>query len=338
MNKNHVRPSLIILSMVSISIASVSAKTLKNSLDSRTARYAPAVAPGEGLRGTMEPKNLPDFAAGSRPSSQSSNRIDTDEEKRVGTALQGEVGATTVPVETKLRLVLECPVDAKTSKPGDIFEAHVKDDLFVGTSLLLPKGSFIRGRVVEVNRPRLISRAAKIGLRLEQIVTPVGEVIPLDAALEFRKGVTNQRGELDPGTSLGSRVHSSVRSVTGMNSKGTTRGALVAANIATLGAPAAATLIGSSVVGLFRSGDNVNLSPGQELEVLLTNDLGIQVNYVSGRLKPPLRAAPTSAVPMLPLVSRITASHGRAASSAASSHGPLCWPYAVCTASRRCLY
>jgi hypothetical protein len=164
------------------------------------------------------------------------------------------------------------------SKPGDVFEAHVKDDLFLGSTLLLPKGSLVRGRVVEVTRARLISKAAKIGLKLEQIDTPTGEVIPLDAALEFRKGQTNARGQLDPGTSFGSRVSGSVKSVTGINSKGSARGALMAANIATLGAPAAATLIGSSAIALFRSGDNVSLTPGQELEVLLTNDLGLQVN------------------------------------------------------------
>ncbi len=61
-------------------------------------------------------------------------------------------------------------------------------NLSLGSSLLLPRGSLIRGRIASVNKPRIISRAAKIGLKLDQIVTPTGEVIPLDAALEFEKG------------------------------------------------------------------------------------------------------------------------------------------------------
>ena len=181
-------------------------------------------------------------------------------------------------METRLRLVLETAVDAKSSQPGDIFEAHVKDDLFLGSALILAKGSLVRGRVCDVLKPRLLSRAAKIGLKLEQIVTPVGEVIPLDAGLEFHKGVTNAKGQLDPGTSLSTRVGQDVKSVTGMNSKGATKGILVTANVATLGAPAIATALGSGAIGLFRSGDNVNLAPGNELEVLLTNDLGLQLN------------------------------------------------------------
>lgn len=243
--------------------------------DSRSPRYAPAYSPQRLSPGKlMEPKNVPDFAE-SNSYQTSGTRISGEE---VGTALQGSAQSTTLPTETRLKLVLECSVDAKTSMPGDIFEAHVRDDLAVGTQLLLPRGSLVRGRVAEVNKPRLLSRAAKVSLRLEQIVTPTGEVIPLDAQLEFRKGKTNVSGQLDPGTNFGTRVGNSVKSVTGLNSEGSARGALMAANVATLGAPAVATLLGSSAIAIFRSGDNVSLAPGQELEILLTNDLGLQVN------------------------------------------------------------
>jgi hypothetical protein len=259
----------------SLALNMVTAPAQSKSGDSKAPRYAPAYTPDPNQGKSIEPKNLPDFATISNTDSYNGNSGNTPGS---GTALRAEAASTTLPVETRLTLVLECPVDAKVSKPGDIFEAHVKDDLFLGSTLLLPKGSLVRGRIVEVTRARLISKAAKIALKLEQIDTPTGEVIPLDAALEFRKGQTNARGQLDPGTSWGSRVSSSVKSVTGINSKGSTRGALMAANIATLGAPAAATLIGSSAIALFRSGDNVSLAPGQELEVLLTNDLGLQVN------------------------------------------------------------
>jgi hypothetical protein len=127
-------------------------------------------------------------------------------------------------------------------------------------------------------KPRLLSRAGKIGLKLDQIVTPTGEVIPLDASLEFQKGTTNKAGQLDPGTNFGTRVESSIKTVAGANQTGAARGAIVAANVATLGAPIVATAIGSSAIAIFRSGDNISLNPGQELEIQLTNDLGVQIN------------------------------------------------------------
>ncbi len=251
--------------------------------DSTKPRYVPSATMSRIE--TMDPKNVPDFPpnmpAAAPAIHSSSTRIAAPSDYSgvsSGTALRADASSASLPVQTRLKLVLETFVDAKASNPGDLFEAHVKDDLFYGTSLLLAKGTLVRGRVFEVTKPRLLSRAAKIGLRLEQIVTPAGEVIPLDAALEFQKGLTNQKGQLDPGTNFGTRVEGGVRAVTGMSSTGTARGALIAANVATLGAPAIATAIGGSAIAIFRSGDNVSLAPGQELEVQLTNDLGVQIN------------------------------------------------------------
>ena len=245
--------------------------------DSRQPRYVPASS-SDGLKpaGTMAPKNIPDFA--DRTKAPAPGDVDNSSDTSTGTALKADLASTTIPVETRLKLVLETAVDAKASQPGDLFEAHVKDDLYIGMTLLLPRGSFVRGRVAQVVKPRMLSRAAKIGLRLEQIVTPSGEVIPLDATLEFKKGLSNKKGQLDPGTNFGTRVEGNVKSVAGINKDGSTKGALVAANIATLGAPVIATAIGSSAIALFSQGDNVSLGPGQEIEVLLTNDLGLQIN------------------------------------------------------------
>lgn len=229
-----------------------------------------AYKPGQ----VMEPKNIPDFS-----NNKPYKNIDgSNTSSKSATALRGEAASTTLPLQTRMRLVLESRVDAKSSKPGDLFEGHVRDDLFLGSSLLLPRGSLIRGRIASVNKPRIISRAGKIGLRLDQIVTPTGEVIPLDAALEFEKGKTNDKGQLDPGTSFSTRVGSEVRAVSGASSHGAAKGALVAANIATLGAPTIATALGGSAIALFSSGDNIDLGPGQEIEIVLTDNLGLQIN------------------------------------------------------------
>lgn len=264
--------SLIALSLIlsSLSIAPSIAAPFRQG-DSRLPRYAPAGAKNLAPAGTMDPKNVPDFAA-------SQKDLNSPSSSGTGTALRADLSSSTVPVSTRFKLVLESAVDARTSKPGDIFEAHVKDDMYLGTTLLLPRGTLVRGRVANVVKPRLLSRAAKIGLRLEQMVTPAGDVTPLDAMLEFKKGMTNKRGELDPGTSFGTRVEKNVRSVTGISEDGKNNNALLAANIATLGAPAVATALGSSAIALFSQGDNVSLAPGQELELQLTNDLGVQLN------------------------------------------------------------
>ncbi len=248
-------------------------------------RLAPPIAQDNMQPQSMEPKNVPDFPTiknlGAGLSVEGAdNKANRHISGNAGTAttLRAEAASTTLPLKTRMKLVLETGVDAKTSRPGDIFEAHVRDDLFVGTSLLLPRGSLIRGRIALVNKPKIISRAGRIGLKLDQIVTPTGEVVPLDAALEFQKGVANEKGQLDPGTSFGTRVGSGIRAVSGADAHGAAKGALVAANVATLGVPTIATAIGGSAIALFRSGDNVDLAPGQEIEIVLVDNLGLQIN------------------------------------------------------------
>ena len=242
--------------------------------DSHMPRMVPQTNDAPVMR-PMDPKNVPDFV--NYDAEAKSGAATATGGTKPGTALKAGLQSATLPVETRMRLIVEYPVSATSSVPGDIFEGHVRDDLTYGRTLILPRGSLVRGRITEVSKPRLLSRAGKIGLKLDQIVTPTGEVIPLDATLEFKKGTTNKSGQLDPGTNLGTRVESSVRTVAGMNEKGAARGAIVAANIATLGAPIVATAIGSSAIALFRAGDDISLSPGQDLEILLTNALGVQV-------------------------------------------------------------
>jgi hypothetical protein len=248
-------------------VASLTPCVFASGSDSHQPRMVPQYTDSPSIH-PIDLKNIPDFA--------NYNKQPGTQEQ--GTALRAGVQSATLPQETRMKLIVEYPVSATSSQPGDIFEGHVKDDIFLGRTLVLPRGSLVRGRITEVNKPRLLSRAGKIGLKLDQIVTPTGEVIPLDATLEFQKGTTNRAGQLDPGTNFGTRVEASVRTVSGMNETGAARGALVAANIATLGAPIVATAIGSSAIALFRSGDNISLSPGQELEILLTNALGLQLN------------------------------------------------------------
>lgn len=245
--------------------------------DASNPRTNPYVRDG-ALNKPMDLRNVPDFVDYRQADRAGSRQQAVSGRSGPGTALQASLESGVVPVQTRIKLIVEYPVDAKTSRAGDIFEGHVKEDLYLGRTLLLPRGSLVRGRIVDIQKPRLLSRAAKVGLKLDQIVTPVGEVIPLDAGLEFQKGLTNKQGKLDPGTSFGTRVESSVKTVAGVRSDGSQNGALLAANIATLGAPLVATAIGSSAVALFSSGDNVNIQPGQEIEILLTNDLGLQLN------------------------------------------------------------
>src|SRR5438045_35948 len=67
----------------------------------------------------MDVKNVPDFA-------------DYSKQGPSNTPLQAGLQSATLPTETRMKLVVEYPVSATTSVPGDLFEGHVKEDIFLG--------------------------------------------------------------------------------------------------------------------------------------------------------------------------------------------------------------
>lgn len=112
----------IVLAHVLLS-GSTTACVAASSYDSRMPRVAPDFnAPAAVLFHPMEPKNVPDFAQ--RPVTPAAQN-GQGASPTTGTLLRSDLESATLPVQTRLKLVVEYPVDAKTSVAGDIFEAHV---------------------------------------------------------------------------------------------------------------------------------------------------------------------------------------------------------------------
>lgn len=110
--------------------------------------------------------------------------------------------AQTVSVkdEKRLRLRIDSLIDPKNSKVGDYFKASVTSDFSLAgvDSLLIPKGSWLRGTISFVKKPAIFSMSSKIIVYLDQVVTPIGDVLPLSAELNLQEGFINERGYLEP--------------------------------------------------------------------------------------------------------------------------------------------
>ncbi len=182
--------------------------------------------------------------------------------------------STSIPVNTRLRLVVDNYIDAAVSMLGDYFKAHVLEDFYIPTDppqLVIPKGAWVRGRLSFLKKPSIFSMAGKIGLHLDQLVSPFGEVTLLDAELDIQQGIVNDQGLLDPMTNFGTKALEPTQ-----NLLDTTQGKLV--SVVTLGTPVVGTLVTGSLIALFSQGDNVSLSRGQELQVVLKKDIQLNLN------------------------------------------------------------
>jgi hypothetical protein len=176
-----------------------------------------------------------------------------------------------LPVETRLRIKVETPLSAQESEVGDDFSARVLKDFYLSgdfRKLIVPKDSWIRGKVSYVKKPRLLSRSGKLGIRLDTLVTPLGDYVALDANLTFQKGLVNQIGLLDPQTGFGDKA---LEPATNLLASDTGK----AVSIATLGVPVVGAMIGGSAIALFSRGDEAAVLEGQELQIVLTQNLNL---------------------------------------------------------------
>ena len=182
--------------------------------------------------------------------------------------------ATTIPMDTRLRLLVDNLIDAKTSMVGDYFKGHILEDFYIPTEppqLVIPKGSWVRGRVSFIKKPTIFSKAGKIGLYLDQLTTPFGEVTPLDAQLDVQQGIVNEQGLLDPMTNYGTKALEPTQKLLE-----TTQGKAI--SVIGLGTPVIGALVTGSLIALFSQGDNIMLNQGQELQIVLKKDIQLTVN------------------------------------------------------------
>ncbi len=175
-----------------------------------------------------------------------------------------------VPIKTRLRMEVESPLSASSASIGDNFKARVLDDFFISSKsglkkLIVPKDSWIRGKVSTLKKPRFLSRAGKLGIKLDSLMTPQGDYVPLDADLSFQLGVVNKDGLLDPQTGFGDKAMAPTN-----NLLDSTAGKAV--SIATAGVPVVGTLLAGSVIALFSRGDGASVYKGQELQIVITQN------------------------------------------------------------------
>lgn len=176
-----------------------------------------------------------------------------------------------VPVQARLRIIVETPLTAKKSELGDDFKARVLEDFYLTgdyKKLIVPKSSWIRGKVSDLKRPRFLSKSGVLEISLDSLVTPQGDYVPLDARLTFVEGVVNKEGLLDPQTGFSNKAMDPTHALLS-----TKTGQVV--SVATLGLPVAGSLLGGSVIALFSRGDSAAIDKGQELQIMITRNVDI---------------------------------------------------------------
>ena len=185
------------------------------------------------------------------------------------------INSSLIPVDLRLKLVVDSFIDTKKSMNGDYFKAHVADDFYIPTDppqLIVPKGSWVRGRISNLKKPNIFIKSGKIELHLDGLTTPVGEVALLDAQIDV------QRGFLSPDSNEEGLLNLIATSVHGKKSAQKFEEDVSPLTIDSFDSKAISSLVSGFLTALSSDFDNIVLNRGQELQIVIKRDIKLAAN------------------------------------------------------------
>src|SRR5262249_19872209 len=72
------------------------------------------------------------------------------------------IRTSTIPVDTKVRLTLQSPINSKLSEAGDAITATLTEPLYIDGETILPRGTEFQGRIVAIARARRGQRSSNL--------------------------------------------------------------------------------------------------------------------------------------------------------------------------------
>jgi len=181
--------------------------------------------------------------------------------------------ARTVPAGTVIPVNLTSRISTKHAKEGDGIYAQTAVPVVINGQILIPAGSFVRGKIGQVKKPGRIKGRAEMSFSFQNMVLPTGDSFDIYASLAGTGGTVERKGEAtvvadkgDDGEEVltdsarGAGTGAAVGAIYGGGVGGATRGAA---------AGAAVGAAGSGLAALIRRGDALVLEPGTMIEIVL---------------------------------------------------------------------
>lgn len=112
------------------------------------------------------------IAGGPSPLPEISPAAHSDSLDHGGAEVAAPSSPLILPAGTEARVILLGDVSASRSHPGDSLRARLVEPVSLGSTIVLPEGTLLEGRVVKSARPRTLSRAGSLLLAFTGITLP----------------------------------------------------------------------------------------------------------------------------------------------------------------------
>jgi len=195
-----------------------------------------------------------------------------------------------IPMGTKLELEMANDVVSDNVTEGDMFTAYLTRDVRTQTTMILPRGTIVRGNVVKINKQKMLSRPATLYLTFDHVVAPNGSQIPIKAGIAD-KYTLDEKGGIKALGGYGTEVKGNLKESGNIIKKSTKWGIksgddwfkggrfLVTPFSAVGGTIAGAGyFVGTSVYDLFKKGDAVIIKKGEIFNILVLEPLDVPVS------------------------------------------------------------
>ncbi len=209
--------------------------------------------------------------------SESEPAKESEEEKKDNTSkiplLKGSVSK--VPGGTKLKIILETPVDEITSMIDDEITARTSENIEIDGKVIIPAGSTVIGKISEINLAKRLHKAGSVRIEFKNLTMPDGRQVPIIASVLTHSGLI--KGKYTKKSALISSATILGPAAAGFGAGFAAQGDLVGAGVGAL----IGTLAG---VGLFtfQKGNMVDLKSGDELSIELTEEALIPTEDITG--------------------------------------------------------
>lgn len=172
-----------------------------------------------------------------------------------------------IPAGTVIPVSLTNKISTKHARDGDGVYGRTIFPLTVDNQIVIPEGSYIRGKVTEVTKPGVIKGKGELTISFQTLVTPAGHTMAIFTSLAGAGSAGDKKGEntIEGESSKGSDAkNAGVGAV-----QGGIGGAILGGRAGGIIGVAGGALAG----GLLNRGKDLVLEPGTVIEIVLDRPL-----------------------------------------------------------------
>lgn len=195
------------------------------------------------------------------------------EQKRNNKIFTGET--ETVKNSDEIKMTVSQVLSAGVTEEGDEFFAEITDEVSGKKGVIIPVGTIAHGKVKDLRASKRLAKDGWIELSFDYLITPDGREIPIEGRVSTRMSPAKQ-------------IVKTVAQTAGFTVVGGVAGGFMALNLLGLEAAIASngwTIAGGAAIGgtvgmgvsLYRKGEEVLLSPGDEIKLKVLKPLNLPV-------------------------------------------------------------